>query len=137
MEVRYTTWRTTTTMKRMSCSVFLHVWPRLGVSGCCFMLWPSVFPLPLSISVSSSGPARGNHWARLGHYRLVTNQTAQDRPVYKKTDRDYYIYYTSKTLLYYYAYAYAKLYHITIYIILWHLHSTTMQMRQAFFIELL
>ena len=54
---------------------------------------------PVSISVSSSGPAVEKHSARLGQYRLVTNQTAQDRPVYKKTDRNYYIYYTSK--LYY------------------------------------
>ena len=32
----------------------------------------------------------------MGRYELDVNKAAQLRPVYKKTDRDYYIYYNSK-----------------------------------------
>lgn len=55
----------------------------------------SVIPV-FSITVSSTGPAVEKHSSRLGQYILIANQTVHGRPVYKKTDRNYYIYYTSK-----------------------------------------
>ena len=35
----------------------------------------------------------------MGEYRMEKTKTAQRRPVYKKTDRDYYIFYSSILLL--------------------------------------
>ena len=51
---------------------------------------------PASINVTSTGPAAEKYPYLMGRYVLEVNKTAQLRPVYKKTDRDYYIYYSRK-----------------------------------------
>ena len=51
---------------------------------------------PASITVTSTGPAAEKRSNQMGLYVLEENKTAQLRPVYKKTDRDYYIYYDGK-----------------------------------------
>lgn len=48
---------------------------------------------PASINVTSTGPAAEKQSRRMGLYVLDVNKAAGLRPVYKKTDRDYYIYY--------------------------------------------
>ena len=49
-----------------------------------------------SISVTSSGPAAKKFPLVMGEYELDPTLTAEDRPVYKKTDRDYFIYYSGE-----------------------------------------
>ena len=51
---------------------------------------------PASITVTSTGPAAVEHPYLMGVYDLDPTLTAQLRPVYKKTDRDYYIFYNRK-----------------------------------------
>ena len=54
---------------------------------------------PNYINISSSGSAAVRQSDKMGVYELDCSKSAQLRPVYKKTDRDYYIYYNSKTSL--------------------------------------
>jgi len=63
--------------------------------------WPNtdtlyIIDFPDSITITSTGPAAETHPSLMGRYQLETDKSAQLRPVYKKTDRDYYIYYNSK-----------------------------------------
>ena len=51
---------------------------------------------PDVIIISSNGPAGEKHPELMGEYRMDKTKTAQRRPVYKKTDGDYYIFYSSK-----------------------------------------
>ena len=51
------------------------------------------------IEIKSTGPAAEKYPALMGDYKLDNTKTAQLRKVYKKTDRDYYIFYSSKFLL--------------------------------------
>ena len=48
------------------------------------------------ITVSSSGAAKKEHPELMGVYELDLTKTATNKPVYKNTDRDYYIYFESK-----------------------------------------
>merc|ERR1712183_52940 len=50
---------------------------------------------PSSITVQSSGPAGKAHPQLMGTYELDTTRSAQLRPVYRKTDLDVFIYYTT------------------------------------------
>ena len=54
---------------------------------------------PYRIEIKSTGPAADEHSFLMGDYELENNKTAQLRKVYKKTDGDYYIFYSSKFLL--------------------------------------
>ena len=54
---------------------------------------------PVIITITSSGPAAEEYPYLMGDYKPENTKTAQLRKVYKKTDRDYYIFYTSKFLL--------------------------------------
>ena len=54
---------------------------------------------PEIIEIKSTGPAAEKQSRRMGDYKLENTKTAQLRKVYKKTDGDYYIFYTSKFLL--------------------------------------
>ena len=51
---------------------------------------------PDVITISSNGPTGQKYPYLMGEYRMEKTKSAQLRPVYKKTDRDYYIYYDSK-----------------------------------------
>ena len=51
---------------------------------------------PYVINISSNGPAGEKHPNQMGEYRMERTKSAQLRPVYKKTDGDYYIFYDSK-----------------------------------------
>ena len=51
---------------------------------------------PLSIKIQSSGQADEEYPSMMGDYKLENTKTAQLRKVYKKTDRDFYIFYSSK-----------------------------------------
>ena len=51
---------------------------------------------PDVITISSNGPAGEKQPKRMGEYRMEETKSAQLRPVYKKTDGDYYIFYNSK-----------------------------------------
>ena len=51
---------------------------------------------PDVITISSNGPAGEKYPNKMGEYRMEKTKSAQLRPVYKKTDRDYYIFYSSK-----------------------------------------
>ena len=51
---------------------------------------------PASITVTSSGRAAKEHPDLIGRYVLQENKAAVLRPVFKKKDGDYYIYYSSK-----------------------------------------
>ena len=48
---------------------------------------------PSLVTITSSGRAGEKHPGVLGLYELDTSKAAQLKPVYKKTDRDLYIYY--------------------------------------------
>ena len=54
---------------------------------------------PDMIEIKSTGPAAEKYPALMGDYKLDNTKTAQLRKVYKKTDGDYYIFYSSKFLL--------------------------------------
>ena len=54
---------------------------------------------PNITSIMSTGPAAEKYPYLMGNYKLDTTKTAQLRKVYKKTDGDYYIFYSSKFLL--------------------------------------
>ena len=54
---------------------------------------------PDMIEIKSTGPAAEKQSSKMGDYKLDNTKTAQLRKVYKKTDRDYYIFYSSKFLL--------------------------------------
>ena len=51
---------------------------------------------PLSIKIQSSGPAADKQIRKMGDFKLENTKTAYLRKVYKKTDRDVYIFYSSK-----------------------------------------
>ena len=51
---------------------------------------------PDYITVRSSGAASKKHPSSMGRYRLETTKTLQGRPVYRKTDKDFYIFYNSE-----------------------------------------
>ena len=51
---------------------------------------------PDVITISSNGPAGEKYPQVMGEYRMDKTKISQLRPVYKKTDGDYYIYYASK-----------------------------------------
>ena len=51
---------------------------------------------PDVITISSNGPAGEKYPQVMGEYRMDKTKSAQLRPVYKKTDGDYYIFYNSK-----------------------------------------
>ena len=51
---------------------------------------------PDYITITSSGPAAKKLLFLMGRYKLETDKSAQLKPVYKKTDRDFYIFYSSK-----------------------------------------
>ena len=51
---------------------------------------------PDYITITSSGPAAERHPYLMGRYQLETDKSAQLRPVYKKTDRDVFIFYSGK-----------------------------------------
>ena len=63
------------------------------------MLIISTLDFPDMIEIRSTGPAAEMHPNQMGDYKLENTKTAQLRKVYKKTDRDYYIFYSSKFLL--------------------------------------
>ena len=54
---------------------------------------------PDMIQIKSTGPAAVKLPNLMGDYKLDNTKTTQLRKVYKKTDRDYYIFYSSKFLL--------------------------------------
>ena len=47
------------------------------------------------IRITSSGPAAEKQSSKMGDYKLENTKTAQLRKVYKKTDEDFFIFYTS------------------------------------------
>ena len=51
---------------------------------------------PDIITIKSSGSAADNQASKMGNYKLETNKTTFLRKVYKKKDRDYYIFFASK-----------------------------------------
>ena len=51
---------------------------------------------PDIITIKSSGSACYNQASKMGDYKLETNKTTFLRKVYKKKDRDYYIFFASK-----------------------------------------
>ena len=53
-----------------------------------------VVVFPLNITITSSGPAAKKYPEMMGDYRMIIT-TVRGKPVWKKTDGDYYIYYTS------------------------------------------
>ena len=61
-----------------------------------FFLTASIRDFPPSITVTSQGEAGQRLAVLMGRYQLDTSRAAMLRPVYRKTDGDYYIYYTSK-----------------------------------------
>ena len=61
-----------------------------------FFLTASIRDFPPSITVTSQGEAGQRLAVLMGRYELDTSRAAMLRPVYRKTDGDYYIYYTSK-----------------------------------------
>ena len=54
---------------------------------------------PIIITITSAGPVAKRLPNQMGDYKLANTKTAQLRKVYKKTDGDYYIFYSSKFLL--------------------------------------
>ena len=61
-------------------------------------IWPytdTLYIYPTSITVTSTGPAAEKHPALMGLYNK-DDEVANLRPVYKKTDGDYFIFYNSK-----------------------------------------
>ena len=58
------------------------------------MLIISTLDYPDMIEIRSTGPAAEMHPNQMGDYKLDNTKTAQLRKVYKKTDRDYYIFYS-------------------------------------------
>ena len=61
-----------------------------------FFLTASIRDFPPSITVTSQGEAGQRLAVLMGRYQLDQTRAAMLRPVYSKTDGDYYIYYTSK-----------------------------------------
>ena len=51
---------------------------------------------PNITSIMSTGPASKKYPYLMGDYKLDNNKTVQLMKVYKKTDGDYYIFYSSK-----------------------------------------
>ena len=52
-----------------------------------------VVVFPLNITITSSGPAAEKYPEMMGDYRMIIT-TVRGKPVWKKTDGDYYIFYT-------------------------------------------
>ena len=59
----------------------------------------STLDYPDDMEIKSTGPAAEEHPDLMGDYKLDNTKTTQLRKVYKKTDSDDYIFYTSKFLL--------------------------------------
>merc|ERR1712203_49169 len=55
---------------------------------------------PISITVQSTGPPAEKLSSLMGRYELDKNKAAQLKPVYKKTDADYYIFYDGNDFWY-------------------------------------
>ena len=51
-----------------------------------------VIDFPVNITITSSGPAAEKYPYLMGDYRLIIT-TVRGKPVWKKTDGDYYIFY--------------------------------------------
>ena len=51
---------------------------------------------PDVITISSNGPTGQKYPQVMGEYRMDKTKSAKLRPVYKKTDGNYYIFYDSK-----------------------------------------
>ena len=49
---------------------------------------------PVNITITSSGPAAEKYPEMMGDYRMIST-TVRGKPVWKKTDRDYYISFSS------------------------------------------
>lgn len=82
--------------ENLACQQRVFGWDYTDAAG----IWPNTSTLymidyPASITVTSTGPAAEKQSRRMGRYDLDPSLTAQLRPVYKKTDRDDYIYYTT------------------------------------------
>jgi len=61
-------------------------------------IWPDthtlyIWDFPDYINITSSGPAAKKLLFLMGRYKLETDKSAQLKPVYKKTDRDVFIFY--------------------------------------------
>ena len=52
-----------------------------------------VLEFSLNITITSSGPAAEKHQKRMGDYRMIIT-SVRGKPVWKKTDGDYYIFYS-------------------------------------------
>ena len=53
---------------------------------------------PVNITVTSSGPASEKYPNQMGDYRMIIT-TVRGKPVWRKTDRDYYINYNGKRFI--------------------------------------
>ena len=51
-----------------------------------------VTDFPVNITITSSGPGAEKQQKRMGDYRMIIT-TVRGKPVWKKTDGDYYIFY--------------------------------------------
>ena len=60
------------------------------------MIFKLTSAFPDVITISSNGPTGEEHPELMGEYRMERNKSAKLRPVYKKTDRNEYIFYSSK-----------------------------------------
>ena len=52
-----------------------------------------VVEFPINITITSSGSAAEKYPEMMGDYRMIIT-TVRGKPVWKKTDRDYYIFYS-------------------------------------------
>ena len=57
-----------------------------------------VLEFSLNFTITSSGPAAEKYPEMMGDYRMIIT-TVRGKPVWKKTDGDYYIYYPSIGLI--------------------------------------
>ena len=58
-----------------------------------------VVEFPLNITITSSGRAAEKYPEMMGDYRMIITTAVRGKPVWKKTDGDYYIFYSGTRLI--------------------------------------